>query len=149
MVHRNSCSPCVNAARRACPSGSSAAKCMSTPTRRIRSGCCARAASGHAAAAPPSSVMKSRRLPRNSIQKIPVESMTAVSSMRVRAAHGNSFNYLVGALLQKPGQIELELLRGGDIDDQQVFGSEFDGQVRWFGALEDLVDVGCGSPREV
>ena len=29
--------------------------------RRIRSGCCARDASGHAAAAPPSSVMKSRR----------------------------------------------------------------------------------------
>src|SRR5262249_34418870 len=37
------------------------------------------------------------RLPRNSIQKIPVESMTAVSSMRVRAAHGNSFDHLVGA----------------------------------------------------
>ena len=30
-------------------------------------------------------------LPRNSIQKIPVESMTAVSLMRVRAAHDNSF----------------------------------------------------------
>ena len=29
----------------------------STPMRRIRSGCCARAASGHAAAAPPRSVM--------------------------------------------------------------------------------------------
>jgi len=36
---------------------------MSTPMRRIRSrGCCARAASGHATAAPPSSVMNSRRL---------------------------------------------------------------------------------------
>src|SRR5260370_9175596 len=32
---------------------------MSTPTRRI---CCARAASGHAVAAPPSSEMNSRRL---------------------------------------------------------------------------------------
>ena len=42
-------------------SGSSAARFMSTPMRRIRSGCCARAASGHAAA-PPSSVMNSRRL---------------------------------------------------------------------------------------
>jgi len=30
--------------------------------RRIRLGCCARAASGHAAAAPPSSVMNLRRL---------------------------------------------------------------------------------------
>ena len=33
----------------------------STPMRRIRSPCCARAASGHAAAAPPRSVMNSRR----------------------------------------------------------------------------------------
>jgi uncharacterized protein YchJ len=35
---------------------------MSTPMRRTRSLCCARAANGHTAAAPPSSVMKSRRL---------------------------------------------------------------------------------------
>ena len=40
---------------RAC--GSSAALGINTPMRRIRSGCCARAASGHAAAAPPMSVM--------------------------------------------------------------------------------------------
>jgi hypothetical protein len=33
---------------------------MTTPMRRIRSRCCARAASGHAAA-PPSSVMNARR----------------------------------------------------------------------------------------
>src|SRR6266545_7620745 len=37
---------------------------MSTPMRRIRSRCCARAASGHAAA-PPSSVMNSRRFIRS------------------------------------------------------------------------------------
>ena len=35
------------------------------PMRRIRSDCCARAASGHADAAPPSSVMNSRRLMPN------------------------------------------------------------------------------------
>jgi len=41
--------------RRGCPSGPSAATLMSTPTRRICSpACCARVASGHAAAAPPS-----------------------------------------------------------------------------------------------
>jgi hypothetical protein len=34
---------------------------MSTPIRRTF-GCCARAASGHAAAAPPTNVMNSRRL---------------------------------------------------------------------------------------
>ena len=39
---------------------SSAAEGMSTPIRRTRSPCCARAAMGHAAA-PPSSVMKARR----------------------------------------------------------------------------------------
>jgi hypothetical protein len=44
--------PCANAATRAGKSGSSAAKYVSTPIRRIRSGCCARAASGHAAAPP-------------------------------------------------------------------------------------------------
>src|SRR5262249_36315157 len=34
---------------------------------------------------------------RNSIQKSPVESMIAVSSIRVRSAHGNSFDHLAGA----------------------------------------------------
>jgi hypothetical protein len=46
---------------RACPIASSAAVPTRTPIRRTRSPCCARAASGHAAAAPPSSVMNSRR----------------------------------------------------------------------------------------
>jgi hypothetical protein len=46
---------------RTCPSTSAAALLMSTPISRIRSVCCARAASG-SAAAPPMSVMKSRRL---------------------------------------------------------------------------------------
>ena len=48
---------------RACHSGSSEARAMSTPMRRIRSGCCcACVASGQVAAAPPKSVMNSRRL---------------------------------------------------------------------------------------
>jgi hypothetical protein len=34
---------------------------MSMPSRRMRSGYCARAPSGHATATPPRSVMKSRR----------------------------------------------------------------------------------------
>jgi hypothetical protein len=45
-----------------CASGSFSANAISTPIRRTRSPCCALAASGHAAAAPPSSVMNSRRL---------------------------------------------------------------------------------------
>ena len=42
-------------------SGSVSERPANMPMRRMRSGCCARAASGHAAAAPPSSVMNSRR----------------------------------------------------------------------------------------
>ena len=57
----NSCKPCRNAARRAWAGASCAPVLISTPMRRIRSGCCAPTATGHAAAAPPSSVMKSRR----------------------------------------------------------------------------------------
>jgi hypothetical protein len=53
---------CVNAACRACPSASFAARYVSTPMRRTRSSCCARATSGHDTAAPPSSVVNSRRL---------------------------------------------------------------------------------------
>ena len=56
-----SCRPCRKTPMRRCPSASSAARCMSTPIRRMRSGRCARAASGHATVAPPSSVMKLRR----------------------------------------------------------------------------------------
>ena len=56
-VQPNCSSESRNAAMRACPSGSSLAGYISTPMRRIRSLCCARAASGQAAAAPPSNVM--------------------------------------------------------------------------------------------
>src|SRR5262249_7379542 len=57
----SSCRPCWNAAKRACHSGSFAVEAISTPMRRTRSLCCARAASGHVAAAP-RIVMNSRRL---------------------------------------------------------------------------------------
>src|SRR5262249_38998368 len=53
-------SPWCNASARACASASFAVP-INTKICRIRSGCCARAASGQAAAAPPSSVMNSRR----------------------------------------------------------------------------------------
>src|SRR5262245_4466865 len=47
---------------RAWPTELFAAVFMSTPMRGIRPGCCARAAIGHAAAAPPRTPKKSRRL---------------------------------------------------------------------------------------
>jgi hypothetical protein len=52
--------PGRNAPTRACHTGSSATAGRSTPMRRTR--CCARAATGHAATVPPSSVINSRRL---------------------------------------------------------------------------------------
>jgi hypothetical protein len=59
-------------------------------------GCCACAVIGHAAA-PPSSLMNSRRLPRNSIRRLFGINDAPVSSILVRSAHGNSFDHLVGA----------------------------------------------------
>src|SRR5215831_4809328 len=57
-------SPCTNAPMRACPSASSAVVDMSTPTRRVPL-CCARAACGYDAAAPPSSDRNWRRRMRS------------------------------------------------------------------------------------
>ena len=71
--------------------------------RRIRSGCCARAASGHAAAAPPSSVMNSRRF------------ITRLTRRRARGASG--------------GTVRPSALSGLEIDDQFVLGRLHDRQV--------------------
>ena len=56
-----SCKPCRNAASRAWPSSSSAAKFIITPTRRVPSDCCACAASDQLVAKPVIPLMKSRR----------------------------------------------------------------------------------------
>ena len=53
-THPSFWSPSRNAATKACPSRSLSANPVSTPIRRTTSGCCARAASGHDTAAPPS-----------------------------------------------------------------------------------------------
>jgi hypothetical protein len=54
-------SACVNAETQVFNTGSFSSPAESTPMRRTRSPCCARAASGHAANALPRSVMNSRR----------------------------------------------------------------------------------------
>jgi hypothetical protein len=62
-VHPSLCSSCRNAPTRDCHSVSLGGNGNRIPMRRIRSACCARAASGcHVPAAPPTSVMNSRRL---------------------------------------------------------------------------------------
>src|SRR5262245_29965348 len=63
-THPNACNASRNAVTRSCASGSLSAMEISTAMRRIAPPCCARAASGHAAA-PPRSVMNSRRLKSN------------------------------------------------------------------------------------
>ena len=68
---------------------------VSTPTRRTRSTCCARAATGHAAAAPPSSVMNSRRV---------------------------SFDHLVGARRAGWQGFKAKRLGGLEVDDQLELG---------------------------
>ena len=76
-------------------------------------GCCARAASGHAAAAPPSSVMNSRRFIRS-------------PRRRGRAAWRH---------------FEAERFGGLEVDHQLVFGRRLHRQVGRLLALEDAIDV--------
>src|SRR5262245_4814894 len=61
-IHPSCGSVCVKAVSRLCPSASLAGQGMSTPMRRMRSDCCARAVNGHAAAEPQTTFKNSRRL---------------------------------------------------------------------------------------
>src|SRR5262249_31478820 len=115
------------------------------PLRRAvqRSGTIVTKPNGHAAA-PPSSLMNSRLLLRNSIKKIPVESMSAVSSIRVRSAHGNSFDHLVDAGDQRQRNGKAEGLGSFQVDDQLDFGGLLDRQIGGLLALENLGGVATG-----
>src|SRR5262249_38812161 len=84
----------------------------------MRSPCCARAASGQPAAAPPSSVMR-----------------------RVV-----SLNHLVGAGLERQRHRQSEGLRRLEIDGQLDPGRELDRQICGLGALENPVDVAGPTP---
>jgi hypothetical protein len=69
-----------------------------------------------------------------------------VSCIRVRSAHGNSFDHLIGASEQCRWQVKAKSLSGGEIDYQLIFGCLLHRQIGWFDAFENFIDVGCGPP---
>src|SRR6516162_7982638 len=111
----------ANARTWVCSAGSSDANDVSTPMCRIRSGCCARAASGHAAAAPPSSVINARRF----IQPL-------------------SFNHLVGEREQIVRDFDVQCPRGPQIDHELKFGRPQHRQVRRLLAFENPSGIAAG-----
>src|SRR6516162_4188288 len=128
---------------RACASGSSRAYGISTPIRRICPDCCARAASGHAAVEPPTSVMKSRRL-----MERPLRTDDCILSHRpaLEAKLCGSvstavlFDHLVGELLQVRRNFEAERLGGLEIDDELKSGGKLYRQIGRLRAFENLVN---------
>src|SRR5262249_33315161 len=81
--------------------------------------------------------------------KNPVESKGAVSSIRVRGAHGNSFDHLVGERQQFRRYFEPERLRGLEVDHQLELGRRLHRQVRRPCPLAGSVNPGFPPPRLV
>jgi hypothetical protein len=61
--------------------------------------------------------------------------------MRVRAAHGNSFDHLVGEREQLVRNLQAEPLRRLEIDDDLEFGGQHDREFGWLGAFENAAGV--------
>src|SRR6266700_5335112 len=66
-----------------------------------------------------------------------------VSCIRVRSAHGNSLDHLVGGCKQLVGHCEAEHAGALDVDDQLELGRLHDRQVRRLRTLEDATGIGA------
>ena len=122
MLQPSSASPCRNAPMRTWNSGRSEDPGRSTPMRRGGSPCCARAASGHAAAAPPSSVMNCATL---------------------------RFDHLVGKGKERVRNFQTQRPGGLGVNDEVEFGGLLDREVARFSAAKNLVDIVGGAPETV
>src|SRR5262245_2663314 len=65
-----------------------------------------------------------------------------VSYIRVRSAHGNSFDHLVGEREQRVRYVEPHRLCGFQIEHEQEARRLLDRQVGGFSAFEDAIDQG-------
>jgi hypothetical protein len=137
--------------------------------RRIRSGCCARTASGNAAAEPASTLMNSRRLiafpmagtrhrtgSTYSLEGLGVSRpMSALGHKRTCAvqetmsAKGQKqtslalFDHLIGSRKQFVWDGESERLGSLEIDDQLILCRHLHWEIGRLLALEDAVDISC------
>src|SRR5262249_43779043 len=59
------------------------------------------------------------------------------------------FDYLVGAHQERLGHVQTNHLGGLEIDDKLEFGWLLNRQIRWFGALQNLVRVASPTPEQV
>src|SRR5215467_3236116 len=72
-----------------------------------------------------------------------------VSCIRVRSAHGNSLDHLVGDQQQVTRNFEIERSGGFEIDDKFVLGRLLDREIGGFRTLQNLADIDCCAPERI
>ena len=79
----------------------------------------------------------------------PIRAPYPVSPIRVRTAHGDSFDHLVGGCKQRWRHIEAEGLGGLEVDDQFKLDWCLDRKIGRLFPFEDAIDVGSATPEDV